>query len=103
RWRQSRAVAAEAAAVRGPLLLVGDFNTPPESAIFREVWGGYTDAFTAAGWGWGYTFYGGRTSGRVDHVLAGPAWRCRRCRVAPDLGSPHRPVLADLEWQGYGE
>lgn len=96
RRRQSEKVAREAAAVRGPVLLAGDFNTPPESALFRDVWAGFPDAFSQAGWGWGYTFLNRRTAVRIDHVLAGPGWECVRCRVGPDLGSPHRPVLADL-------
>ena len=33
---------------------------------------------------------------RIDHILAGPGWRCGRCWVGPDVGSPHRPLLADL-------
>jgi endonuclease/exonuclease/phosphatase (EEP) superfamily protein YafD len=98
RWRQSEVLAREAAEVSGPVLLAGDFNTPPESALFRQLWGDYADAHGSAGWGWGYTFLGGRTAVRIDHVLAGPGWRCRRCWVGPDLGSPHRPVLADLTW-----
>jgi endonuclease/exonuclease/phosphatase (EEP) superfamily protein YafD len=98
RWEQSENLASEANEVVGPVLLVGDFNTPPESAIFRTVWGRYTDAFSSAGWGWGYTFIGGRTTVRIDHILAGPGWRCERCWVAPSIGSPHRPVIADLIW-----
>jgi endonuclease/exonuclease/phosphatase family metal-dependent hydrolase len=98
RWAQSEHVAREAAAVAGPVLLVGDFNTPPESALFRRTWGAYTDAFGAAGWGWGYTFIGGRTRVRIDHILASPGWYCERCWVGPYVGSPHRPVLADLTW-----
>ena len=100
RWGQSEALAREAGAAAGPVLLAGDFNTPPESAIFRRVWGGYADAFAASGWGWGYTFFGGRTGVRIDHVLAGPGWRCGACRVGPDTGSPHRPLLAELTWEG---
>lgn len=100
RWEQSENVASEANDVPGAVLLVGDFNTPPESAIFRTVWRRYTDAFSSAGWGWGYTFIGGRTAVRIDHILAGPGWRCERCWVAPSIGSPHRPVLADLTWTG---
>jgi endonuclease/exonuclease/phosphatase (EEP) superfamily protein YafD len=100
RRRQSRFVAGVAGLARGPVLLVGDFNTPVESAIFREAWRGYADAFESAGWGWGYTFYGSRTAVRIDHVLAGPGWRCRRCWVGPWVGSPHRPVVADLVWEG---
>lgn len=86
--------------VSGPLLLAGDFNTPPESWLFRDVCGRYTDAFSAAGWGWGYTFLGSRTTVRIDHILAGPGWYCERSWVGPDVGSPHRPVLADLIWTG---
>jgi endonuclease/exonuclease/phosphatase (EEP) superfamily protein YafD len=100
RWRQSENVVREADEVNGPVILVGDFNTPPESAIFRSVWRRYTDAFSSAGWGWGYTFIGGRTTVRIDHILAGPGWRCERCWVAPSIGSPHRPVIADLIWTG---
>jgi endonuclease/exonuclease/phosphatase family metal-dependent hydrolase len=100
RWLQSRQLAAETARVGEPLLLAGDFNTPPQSALFRDLWGGYTDAFAAAGWGWGYTFHASHTLVRIDHVLAGPGWSCERCWVGPDLGSPHRPVIADLVWRG---
>jgi endonuclease/exonuclease/phosphatase (EEP) superfamily protein YafD len=100
RWQQSRYVARHAAELDGPVLLAGDFNTPPESAIFRQVWGDYTDAFGVAGWGWGYTFHGGRTWVRIDHVLMGKGWYCGRCRVGPHVGSPHRPVFAELTWTG---
>jgi vancomycin resistance protein VanJ len=78
--------------------VMGDFNTPPESRIFPQVWGGYTDAFSAAGWGWGYTFIGARTTVRIDHILAGRGWRVTDCRVGPNVGSPHRPVIAGLVW-----
>jgi endonuclease/exonuclease/phosphatase (EEP) superfamily protein YafD len=100
RWEQSEKVAREAGAVSGPLLLVGDFNTPPQSSIFRRVWSGYSDAFSSAGWGWGYTYFDAKTMARIDHVLTGEGWYCSRCRVGPDIGSPHRPVLADLIWPG---
>jgi endonuclease/exonuclease/phosphatase (EEP) superfamily protein YafD len=99
RWRQSAGLAQAADAVRGPVLLVGDFNTPSESAIFRGPWGRYSDAFCAAGCGWGYTFISGRAARvRIDHILAGAGWYCERCWVGPDVGSPHRPVLADMTW-----
>jgi endonuclease/exonuclease/phosphatase (EEP) superfamily protein YafD len=100
RREQSAFVAGKAAGCRGPVLVVGDFNTPPESPIFGEVWDGYTDAFTAGGWGWGYTFVGAKTAVRIDHVLAGKGWSCTRCRVGPYVGSPHHPVIAELDWTG---
>jgi endonuclease/exonuclease/phosphatase (EEP) superfamily protein YafD len=100
RWEQSEYVAGQIEGLEGPVVLVGDFNTPPQSALFRRVWGDYSDAFAEAGWGWGYTFTGGRTVVRIDHILVGKGWHCSRCWVGPRVGSPHRPVLADLVWPG---
>jgi vancomycin resistance protein VanJ len=102
RLRQSEFVAAEARQVTGPVVLLGDFNTPPESIIFRRVWSGYANAFSEAGWGWGYTFHARRTVVRIDHVLVGGGGRASTCWVGPDVGSPHRPVLADLGWLAGG-
>jgi vancomycin resistance protein VanJ len=98
RWTQSRNLAAEAGLVRGPVLLVGDLNTPPHSAIFRRVWGGYSDAFASTGWGWGHTFSARLSAVRIDYVLVGGEGRALRCWVGPNVGSPHCPVLADVAW-----
>jgi len=100
RWEQSEFVAGHVRAVKGPLVLVGDFNTPPQSSIFRQVWDEETDAFSSAGWGSGYTFFGGKTMVRIDHILASKGWYCSRCWVGPNVGSPHHPVVADLIWTG---
>lgn len=100
RMEQSANVALAASKVEGPVLLVGDFNTPPQSVIFDRLWSKYTDAFVAAGWGWGYTYHGDRTLVRIDHILAGKGWNCTRCWVGPKVGSPHRPVVAHLVWTG---
>lgn len=96
RFRQSENLVRLADAETGPVLLMGDFNTPSESAIFRRVWNRYRDVFAEAGWGWGFTFYGGKTAVRIDHILTGPGWYCEQCWVGPSIGSPHHPVLADL-------
>jgi endonuclease/exonuclease/phosphatase (EEP) superfamily protein YafD len=98
RWTQARRLAAAANRVIGPVVVAGDFNTPPPSAIFRRLWGGYEDAFSTAGWGWGYTFRARVSAVRIDHILVGGGGRATGCRVGPDVGSPHRPVLADLVW-----
>lgn len=98
RWRQSEFIARQAEKVQGPLLLAGDFNTTSESLLFRRTWDGYTDAFTAAGWGWGYTFKTRILGTRIDHILLGKGWRCTQCWVGPFVGSPHRPLLADIVW-----
>lgn len=98
RWSQSRKLAAAADRSTGAILVLGDLNTPPHSALFRRVWDGYTDAFGSAGWGWGFTFVARASSVRIDHILVGGGGRARRCWVGPDVGSPHRPVLADVAW-----
>jgi vancomycin resistance protein VanJ len=98
RREQSEALAREAAAVTGPVLIVGDFNTPPQSVRFRQTWGWYSDAFSSAGWGWGHTFFTRKAGVRIDHILMGPGWHCERAWVGPSVGSPHHPVIADLVW-----
>ncbi|HEV3256658.1 MAG TPA: endonuclease/exonuclease/phosphatase family protein [Gemmataceae bacterium] len=88
--------------VDSALLIAGDFNQPTGSAIYRQYWSQFTNAFTSAGFGFGYTKYTEGIWGgiRIDHVLGNPGWRCRRCWVGPDVGSDHRPLLADMEWTG---
>lgn len=96
RRRQSEKVARWVDPGAGPLLLAGDFNTPPESTTYRQTWSRYANAFSAAGLGFGPTYFTRRTAVRIDHILAGPGWHCDRCWVGPAVGSPHRPVIADL-------
>jgi endonuclease/exonuclease/phosphatase family metal-dependent hydrolase len=96
RRRQSENLVRLADEATGLVVLLGDFNTPSESAVFRAVWVRYRDAFSSSGWGWGYTFRGAKTDVRIDHILLSPGWHCERCWVGPNVGSPHLPVLADL-------
>jgi endonuclease/exonuclease/phosphatase (EEP) superfamily protein YafD len=103
RYHQSMVVDAWMAKGTGPALAAGDFNTPDDSTIYSEIWAKYTNAFATAGLGWGYTYHMNRTALRIDHILATPGWRCRDCWVGPDVGSEHRPVIADLEWTGRTE
>ncbi|AMV24251.1 hypothetical protein VT84_07635 [Gemmata sp. SH-PL17] len=98
RWIQSRNLADWAGRVDGPVVLAGDFNTPPHSDIFRQVWGEYENAFASAGWGWGHTFIVRVAAVRIDHVLVGGGGRASACWVGPNIGSPHRPVIADVAW-----
>jgi endonuclease/exonuclease/phosphatase (EEP) superfamily protein YafD len=77
-------------------IVVGDFNVPVESAIYREAWAAWSNAFSSAGLGFGWTKYTRWYGVRVDHVLHGPDWECRSAWVGPSLGFDHRPVVADL-------
>jgi vancomycin resistance protein VanJ len=85
----------------GPARIVtGDFNMTVESAVFREYWSGYRDAFSEAGFGFGFTKHTRLIGVRIDHILASPGWLCVEAWVGPKLGHDHRPVLAVLRWNG---
>lgn len=83
-----------------PCIIAGDFNTPCESVIFRSIWAGDQDAFSTAGWGYGFSKFqplrGWNYGARIDHVLCNAGWTPQACWVGPDLGSDHRPVIAVL-------
>lgn len=81
-----------------PVILAGDFNMPVESSIFRQFWTRFDDAFEEAGLGFGYTKFENRyVKARIDHVLFAPRWmEARGAWVGQDVGSDHRPVIADL-------
>jgi vancomycin resistance protein VanJ len=80
----------------GPLIALGDFNTPVESRIFREHWGHLTNAFSTAGTGFGMTKYNGWIRVRIDHALASDHWHVDRVQVGSDAYSDHRPLVVDL-------
>ena len=92
--RQARRWVDEGA---GPSVVAGDFNLPSESMIFQDQWGDLTDAFEAAGAGFGATRFNGWIRVRIDHVLADDRWVVRRALVLPDYGSDHRPLFAEIE------
>jgi endonuclease/exonuclease/phosphatase (EEP) superfamily protein YafD len=78
------------------ILVAGDFNLTAEHALYRRDWSGLTDAFSRTSWGLGHTMFTRNFAVRIDHILCGPDWRPIRCWVGPDVGSAHRPVIADL-------
>ena len=99
--RRRRLADAAAAFVRattggGDAIVAGDFNLVPDGAIFGRAWGGWDDAFARAGWGSGWTKWQWGWGTRIDHVLTGDRSRAARCRVGPDVGSDHLPLIADL-------
>jgi endonuclease/exonuclease/phosphatase (EEP) superfamily protein YafD len=99
---QSRQIASWVDALGPSLVIAGDFNTPVESPIYREGWGGYRNAFSRTGFGFGMTRYNGWIRVRIDHVLARGEWRAIRARVGPDVSSDHRPVVAEVVRDGSG-
>lgn len=83
-----------------PVIIAGDFNMPVESMIYRKVWSRFSNAFSLAGTGFGWTervdIYGLPLTIRIDHILTGAGLESSFCRVGQDIGSDHLPVIADV-------
>jgi endonuclease/exonuclease/phosphatase (EEP) superfamily protein YafD len=91
--RQAAAFAWEAG---GPHIVVGDFNAPPESRIYRTEWDRWTNAFSRVGFGIGGTRLNGWIRARIDHVLVDDAWVVVDARMGEDVGSDHLPMIANV-------
>lgn len=100
RRTESTALGNWLAEVNHPLLIGGDFNMPIDSRIYRNNWAGYENAFSRVGFGFGHTKFeplGPLEYGiRIDHWLSTTDCHFERCWVGPNLGSDHRPLIADL-------
>ncbi len=91
--RQARRWVSEGA---DAIVVLGDFNLPVESVIYRRHWGDMRNAFSYGGLGFGFTRYAGWIRARIDHILVDEGWQVVRSFVGPDFGSDHRPMIADL-------
>ena len=67
---------------------------PSDSTIFARHWSRYSDAFEEAGLGFGYTKFTRWHGIRIDHLLSDRGLSVVQCRVGPDVGSDHRPLIA---------
>ena len=100
RNRALRALAKEAAAVDGPVLVCGDFNCAPWSPHFADLLtaGGLSDPRRG-----GRTPPSWRASNPllaipIDHLLPGGGAWAWAVRAGPNVGSDHRPLTARVWW-----
>lgn len=107
RAEESKRLAGWISGFKAGDVIAGDFSMPVESTIYRDCWSEYSNAFSTAGFGLGHTktssIRGLRYGTRIDHVLLGRGWRASRCWVGPDVGSDHRPLVADVCLARQGE
>lgn len=86
-----------------PMIVAGDFNMPVESAWYRQYWSDYSNAFSLAGFGYGFTekveIRNFEYKVRIDHILTRGALIANKCWVGPDIGSDHFPLIADIRFQ----
>ena len=87
-----------------PQIVVGDFNVPSSSSMYRRYWNGLTNAFDVRGIGYGYSapcsphrfWLDGVPWIRVDHVLTSTDWSVNECHIGRRNGSDHRLIAASL-------
>ena len=101
RLGQSIKLGSDIAGRQRPLILAGDLNAPESSPVLRELLGrGLRDAFSSAGWGYGYT-HGHSLKPRIsflriDHILVSHEIGVTDSFAGGKDASDHRPVIADL-------
>ncbi|HKO51506.1 MAG TPA: endonuclease/exonuclease/phosphatase family protein [Polyangiaceae bacterium] len=99
RRRLLEAVVADARDSAHPVIIAGDTNLPELSLVLANAFHDYRDAFSAVGWGFGYTFPVGRTGPwmRIDRIIADESIRYLDARVTNTLSSDHLGMVVDLE------
>ena len=104
--RQVVDIAARAAALPGPVLVLGDFNMSEETRAYDRMASILKDAFREAGQGFGFTFPVGRSLNgipvpgpliRLDYVFHSGELFASGARVGCGAGSDHCFVVAELE------
>ncbi|MBL0710734.1 MAG: endonuclease/exonuclease/phosphatase family protein [Colwellia sp.] len=81
---------------KSPTIILGDFNMPIESSIYRERFSDYQNVFNEAGFGFGYTKNTRLLGVRIDHILVDENFSVVETEIGGDVGSDHSPILATL-------
>lgn len=79
----------------GPLVLVGDFNTPPRGPEYQRLNRHAPDAFEQSGLGFGWSFPARAPLWRIDHLFSRDL-TAQRAELRPAGGSDHRALLVVL-------
>lgn len=83
-----------------PVIIGGDFNTPPDAGIQKNLLANMQDAFNVAGVGLGATCVNPYPSiVRIDQIWTTPRVECVRAWVATTQNSDHRMLVADYRWR----
>jgi vancomycin resistance protein VanJ len=100
RREQADVLAQQIQAEREPVLVGGDFNSPPGSAPQLAMSGLLQDTFARYGRGFGWTYPAGTPLLRIDYLFAGARLTVRSCEVLGQSASDHRAVRATLGIEG---
>jgi len=86
--------------IKGPLIVVGDFNDIPSGYSYQLMRYDFDDAWThSRGTEHGFSYPADKPSKRIDHIFfrRQDPIRARRAWIVNTLASDHIPVVADLE------
>ncbi len=83
-------------APRRPQIVMGDFNTPPESFAFTPLRQQYRDAFDTAGTGYRPTWPFPIPLLKLDYVWVGPQVTVQDCQHRWTTLSDHKPVFTSV-------
>ena len=97
RTEQAAALLGRGLLTSTPLVVAGDFNTPPRGLVYERLSEMFYDAFAERGRGLGWTYPADLPQMRIDYVFSrgGALPADARVPVARDA-SDHRPLVADL-------
>ncbi len=82
----------------GNLLVLGDFNTPRESALLAPLRAGMKHAFESAGSGLAETWPLPLPVLSIDHIWSGRGLRAVYCEHGRSLRSDHSAIVADFDF-----
>ena len=105
RRQEARTVIAIADTLRahGLLLVGGDFNSEPGSAVQQTLTASRLhDAWPLCGGGNGFTYPADSGTKRIDYLYLPGGLRCSRADVIATRASDHRPLLVRVTGRGTG-
>lgn len=79
-----------------PVILLGDFNTPPNSEDYGRLAGALQDSFGAKGLGFGYTYRADWPVWRIDYIWHSQQLKTVDSKVSPVIVSDHRALISSL-------
>lgn len=79
-----------------PVVVMGDFNDPPQSYAYRKIKKGLHDSFRKAGKGFGNTYAGELPSLRIDYIMYGPPILSADFKRIRTDHSDHYPISSRL-------
>ncbi|MEN6371700.1 MAG: endonuclease/exonuclease/phosphatase family protein [Armatimonadota bacterium] len=83
-----------------PVIVCGDFNTPPNTRIYRMLGSHMTNAFKRRGQGLGLSYKRELPMVRIDHIFSKGSIEPVQCWMPKIDASNHRPMCADFSLYG---